>query len=219
MSRLRLKPPENLDIKCDEAARVKPALEINRPLTAAYCLKEDRRQSWAQSARTFAEAFLDDWVRRAEASGIRMLRPTARPLECRRSDLPAYYDHPISTCLSEEKSNKIRNMKRQSNEIRDQKLFKLNIVQSTRLSTLRSEESFYDFHSPRCQTATPLDAEGATPRVAHRVMRRGTPGSNDRYMRLCVSDVNASLPVPSLLPDSEPSRASNLAAAGTVGQN
>ena len=51
--------------------RLKDALELNKPLATAYYLKEDLRRFWEQPGKRFATPFLDGWIRRAEASGIR----------------------------------------------------------------------------------------------------------------------------------------------------
>jgi hypothetical protein len=49
-------------------------LELNQPLALAYYMKEDLRQIWQQPDKTNAAAILQDWVDRALASGIRMLK-------------------------------------------------------------------------------------------------------------------------------------------------
>jgi transposase len=125
---LLLKAPENLDPERDEEARLEEALKLNEPLATAYYLKEDLRQFWSQPGKTFAGAFLTDWVRRAEASGVRMLRQMARTLESHRAGLLAYYDYPISTGPLEGTNNKIKTMKRQAYGFRDQEFFKLKIL-------------------------------------------------------------------------------------------
>lgn len=125
---LLLKAPENLDPDRDEEARLEKALELNKPLATAYYLKEDLRQFWSQPGKTFAGAFLTDWVRRAEASGIRMLEQMAKTLENHRAGLLAYYDYRISTGPLEGTNNKIKTMKRQAYGFRDQEFFKLKIL-------------------------------------------------------------------------------------------
>jgi transposase len=125
---LLLKAPENLDPERDEAARLEEALELNKPLATAYYLKEDLRQFWGQPGKRFATAFLTDWVRRAEASGVPMLRQMAKTLESHRAGLLAYYDYPISTGPLEGTNNKIKTMKRQAYGFRDKEFFKLKIL-------------------------------------------------------------------------------------------
>ena len=125
---LLLKAAENLDPQRNEEARLEEALKLNKPLAMAYYLKEDLRQFWDQSGKRFAGAFLNDWIRRAEASGVKMLQQMAKTLESRRSGLLAYYDYPISTGPLEGTNNKIKTMKRQAYGFRDQEFFKLKIL-------------------------------------------------------------------------------------------
>jgi transposase len=125
---LLLKSPENLDADRDESARLEDALGLNKPLATAYYLKEDLRQFWDQPGKRFAGAFLTDWIRRAEASGVRMLQRMARTLEGHRSGLLAYYAYPISTGPLEGTNNKIKTMERQAYGYRDQEFFKLKIL-------------------------------------------------------------------------------------------
>jgi transposase len=125
---LLLKAAENLDPERDEEARLEKALELNKPLAVAYYLKEDLRQFWDRPGKRFAGAFLTDWIRRAETSGIRMLQQMARTLESRREGLLAYYDYPISTGPLEGTNNKIKTMKRQAYGFRDREFFKLKIL-------------------------------------------------------------------------------------------
>ena len=82
---LLLKNAENLDPEKDEKSRLKEALKLNEPLAAAYYLKEDLRRFWEQPGKRFATTFLDGWIRRAEASGIKVLQQMARTLAAHRS--------------------------------------------------------------------------------------------------------------------------------------
>src|SRR5690606_18074390 len=96
---LLLKSPENLKQteKVDEAQRLKDALDLNRPLAMAYYLKEDLGQFWNQESIQAAERFLDDWCRRADATGIRVLKTMAKTLRKHRQGLLNWYIDPIST--------------------------------------------------------------------------------------------------------------------------
>jgi transposase len=125
---LLLKSPENLDEERDEGSRLEEALGLNKPLATAYYLKEDLRRFWEQPGKRFAAAFLRDWLRRAGASGVRMLQQMARTLESHREGLLAYYDFPISTGPLEGTNNKIKTMKRQAYGFRDREFFKLKIL-------------------------------------------------------------------------------------------
>jgi transposase len=125
---LLLKNPEHLDPQRDEAARLAEALRLNRPLAAAYYLKEDLRRFWRQPDKAAAAAFLGDWVARARASGVAMLGKMAATLEGHRDGLLAYYDHRISTGPPEGTNTKIKALSRQAYGFRDREFFKLTIL-------------------------------------------------------------------------------------------
>src|SRR5271157_5065916 len=125
---LLLKNRENLDVAKDEKKRLEEALMLNRPLATAYYMKEDLRRFWEQPGKRFATLFLDSWIRRAEASGIKMLQQMAKTLAAHRSGLLAYYDVMITSGPMEGTNNKIKTMKRQAYGFRDREFFKLKIL-------------------------------------------------------------------------------------------
>jgi len=124
---LLLKNPENLDPERNERERLDEALRMNQPLATVYYMKEDLRQIWNQPNKATARRVLQDWIRRAEAAGIKLLRQFAGTLAMYRSGILAYYDYPISTGPLEGTNNKIQTMKRQAYGFRDQEFFKLKI--------------------------------------------------------------------------------------------
>jgi len=125
---LLLKAAENLDEERDEKAKLREALALNQSLAAAYYLKEDLRQFWEQPGKKFGTLFLDGWLKRAEASGIKMLQEMAKTLAAHRSGLLAYYDVMITSGPMEGTNNKIKTMKRQAYGFRDKEFFKLKIL-------------------------------------------------------------------------------------------
>ena len=125
---LLLKNAENLDEEKDEKKRLKEALALNEPLSVAYYMKEDLRRFWQQPGKRFATTFLDGWIRRAEASGIRILQEMAKTLAAHRSGLLAYHDVMITSGPMEGTNNKIKTMKRQAYGFRDLEFFKLKIL-------------------------------------------------------------------------------------------
>ena len=125
---LLLKNPENLDPERNERERLDEALELNLPLATVYYLKEDLRQIWLQANVRAARKILRDWVARARASGIRMLKQFAATLEEYQEGILAYYKYPISTGPLEGTNNKIKTMKRQAYGFRDHEFFKLKIL-------------------------------------------------------------------------------------------
>jgi transposase len=125
---LLLKASENLDEKRDERKKLQEALALNQSLAVAYYLKEDLREFWWQPGKRFATAFLDGWIKRAEASGIKVLQQMAKTLASHRSGLLAYYDVMITSGPMEGTNNKIKTMKRQAYGFRDNEFFKLKIL-------------------------------------------------------------------------------------------
>jgi len=124
---LLLKNPENLDERRDEKKRLEEALMLNQPLATAYYLKEDLRQFWEQADKAAAGEFLDDWIGRAEASGITMLVKFARTLTIHRRGLLAWYDFPISTGPLEGTNNKIKTLQKRAYGFRDREYLTLRI--------------------------------------------------------------------------------------------
>jgi transposase len=131
---LLLKNPENLQDHRNERARLEEALNLNKPLAIAYYLKEDLRLLWSLPDKATAAAHLEDWIARAEASGIRILKDFAKTLSAHRQGILAYYDHRISTGPLEGTNNKIKTLQRQAYGFRDQAFFILRIyaLHSTR---------------------------------------------------------------------------------------
>jgi transposase len=124
---LLLKNPENLDDERDERKRLEKALALNKPLATVYYMKEDLRQIWDQKNKSAASLFIDDWIARAQSSGIRMLQKFAVTLAEHRRGILAYYQCPITTAALEGTNNKIKTMQRQAYGFRDYEFFKLRI--------------------------------------------------------------------------------------------
>lgn len=125
---LLLKRADNLEESRNEHARLIEALELNASLATAYYLKEELRLLWEEPDKRSALAFLSDWMARAEASGIRVLKDFARTLAKHRRGILAWYDHPISSGPMEGTNNKIKTLKRRGYGYRDQEYFKLKIL-------------------------------------------------------------------------------------------
>jgi transposase len=127
---LLLKNPENLKQtpRGDERSRLAEALKLNEPLAQAYYLKDDLRQFWQQSSKAAAANFLEDWCRRAEATGIRVLRTMSHTLRGHRVGLLNWYDHPISTSPLEGTNNKIGLLQRRAYGYRRYDHFKQRLL-------------------------------------------------------------------------------------------
>jgi transposase len=124
---LLLKDPQKLSAERNEAERLKAALELNAPLASAYYLKEDLRQLWSQPDKERASKFLDGWIERARATGIRQLLTMSNTLSLHREGLLAYYDVRITTGPLEGTNNKIKTLQRSAYGYRDQEFFRLRI--------------------------------------------------------------------------------------------
>jgi transposase len=124
---LLLKNPNNLRPDHKEPQRLAAALQLNKPLAAAYYLKEDLRQLWSQKDKERGASFLNDWIVQARSAGIKMLDDFADTLENHRTGILAYYDYPISTGPLEGTNNKIKTLQKQAYGFRDMEFFKLKI--------------------------------------------------------------------------------------------
>ena len=131
---LLLKNPENLKQtgapsgSGDERSRLAEALKLNEPLAQAYYLKDELRQFWQQPSKGAAATFLDDWCRRAEATGTRVLRTMSHTLRAHRVGLLNWYDHPISTSPLEGTNNKIGALQRRAYGYRRYDHFQLRLL-------------------------------------------------------------------------------------------
>ena len=126
---LLLKNPENLD--ADEGREAAAGGGAGAEQAAGDGLLHEGGPAavlGAARASGSPTAFLNDWIRRAEASGIRMLQQMAKTLAAHRSGLLAYYDVMITSGPMEGTNNKIKTMKRQAYGFRDPEFFKLKIL-------------------------------------------------------------------------------------------
>jgi transposase len=125
---LLLKGADDLDKEKGEKRRLEEALALNKPLATAYYMKEELRLLGEQPGKHFATVFLDGWIRRAMASGVRMLQQMAKTLALYRSGLLASYDVRITSGPMEGTNNKIKTMERQAYGFRDRGCFKLKVL-------------------------------------------------------------------------------------------
>ncbi len=124
---LLLKNPENLNIEKDEQHRLDEALKLNQPLATAYYLKEDLRQFWKQKNKTTAKKHLMQWIAKADATKIPMLKKFANTLRSHMFGLLTFYNYQISTGPLEGVNNKIKTLQKQAYGFRDLLFFKLKI--------------------------------------------------------------------------------------------
>jgi transposase len=139
---LLLKGAENLSTvpnpKRDDKNEVQllaEALAVNQPLATAYYLKEDLRRLWNCARAKDGAAFLNDWVKRARASGLKPLSDMAQTLVRRRAGILAYFKHRITSGPMEATNNKIRVLQRQTYGLRDREYWELCVKSLHRSET------------------------------------------------------------------------------------
>jgi transposase len=126
---LLLKNPDNLDDTRDERQRLDEALKLNEPLAATYYMKEELRNIWRQPDKIAAQQALDEWVKKAAASNVNMLKQFSKTLAAHRSGILAYFDFDgLSTGPLEGTNNKIKTLHKMAYGFRDIEFFKLKIM-------------------------------------------------------------------------------------------
>lgn len=125
---LLLKRPDKLDESRNEHERLREALDLNESLSQAYYLKEELPLIFEEPNKRSAGRYLTDWIKRAHATGIRVLQKFANTLSAWRAGILAWFDYPISTGPLEGTNNKIKTLKRQAYGFRDLQYFKLKIL-------------------------------------------------------------------------------------------
>ena len=111
----------------EHKTRLDNALEMNKPLSQAYYLKEQLREIWTQTGKGEAEKIMDDWVRQARESKVPQVMKMAATIMARITGILAWYDCRISTGKVEGINNKIKVMKRNAYGFRDERYFQLRL--------------------------------------------------------------------------------------------
>lgn len=126
---LLLKNPDNLDDARDERQRLDAALKLNEPLATTYYMKEELRNIWHQHDKASTQKALDEWVKKAAASNVNMLKKFSKTLAAHRSGILAYFDFDgLSTGPLEGTNNKIKTLHKMAYGFRDIEFFKLKIM-------------------------------------------------------------------------------------------
>lgn len=107
--------------------RLDNALDMNKPLSQAYYLKEQLREFWTQVNKEEAEKVMLDWVSQAKESKVPQLMKMAATIMAHRTGILAWYDSHISTGKVEGINNKIKVMKRNAYGFRDERYFELRL--------------------------------------------------------------------------------------------
>ncbi len=91
-------------------------------------MKEDLRRLWERTDKATAARVLDDWIRRAEASCIKVLQKFAATSAMHRTGILAHTMTAGSRDGTlEGTNNKIKTVQRQAYGFRDKEFFKLKI--------------------------------------------------------------------------------------------
>jgi transposase len=114
--------------KSGKIDKLTAALELNKPLSMGYYLKEEIRLLWGMADKEKASVFIDDWIERARQSGQHYIEKMANSIARFRSGILAWFDHKISNGPIEGMNNKIKTLKRQAFNYRDMQYFKLKII-------------------------------------------------------------------------------------------
>jgi len=132
---LLLKNPDKL--KEDQKEELDKLLKLNTPLTTAYILKEDLRQLWEANSWDQGKIFLDNWIQKAIASGIKQLKIMANTLTKYKEGILNYFKHRmnigilagkrISSARIEGVNNKIKRMLRMCYGLRDDTYLELKL--------------------------------------------------------------------------------------------
>ena len=92
-------------------------------------MKEELRNIWHQPDKTSAQNALDEWVKKAAASDINMLKQFSKTIAAHRSGILAYFDfNGLSTGPLEGTNNKIKTLHKMAYGFRDVEFFKLKIM-------------------------------------------------------------------------------------------
>ena len=106
-------------------------MAMNKSLHKAYLLKEDFANLYACESREEAEAFLKQWTRRCQQSGLYPFKALARRLNRWKNGIHAYFEHRITNAVSEGINNKAKVLKRRSYGFHDFQYFILKIMDAT----------------------------------------------------------------------------------------
>ena len=107
--------------------RLGNTLDMNKPVSLAYYLKEQLREIWMQPNKQTAENVMLDWVKQAQESKVPQLMKMAVTIMAYRTGILAWYDCLISTGKVEGINNKIKVTKRVAFGFRDERYFQLRL--------------------------------------------------------------------------------------------
>ncbi len=111
-----------------ERERVVEALTAEPDLARAWSLKEGLRKVYKKRRQEEATTALDNWIRDAQASGLRPFQRTGRTIRNWQREVLNYWRYPITNALVEGKHNRIKTLKRRAYGYRNDRSFLLRVL-------------------------------------------------------------------------------------------
>ena len=116
------------NLKADQLPKLEQALEINKPLSLAWYLKEELSLLWQQPSYRAMEHFLRQWCARAMDTGVQQLAQMAKTLLTHWTGILNWWVNPINSGPMEGTNNKIKTLTRQAYGYRDEDFFILKLL-------------------------------------------------------------------------------------------
>jgi len=111
-----------------ERQRVTQALTKEPDLARAWALKEGLRAVYKKRRPEDAAAALENWIREAQASGLRPFQRAGATLRKWQQEVLNYWRYPITNALVEGKHNRVKTLKRRAYGYRNDRSFLLRIL-------------------------------------------------------------------------------------------
>ena len=111
-----------------ERERVVEVLTKDPELARAWGLKEGLRAVYKKRRYEDAQAALGNWIREAQASGLRPFRRAGTTLEKWNEEVLNYWRYPITNALVEGKHNRVKTLKRRAYGYRNDRSFLLRVL-------------------------------------------------------------------------------------------
>jgi transposase len=111
-----------------ERQRVTQALTKEPDLARAWALKEGLRAVYKERRPEDAAAALENWIRLAQASGLRPFQRAGATLKKWQQEVLNYWRYPITNALVEGKHNRVKTLKRRAYGYRNDRSFLLRVL-------------------------------------------------------------------------------------------
>ena len=111
-----------------ERQRVVEALGKEPDLARAWALKEGLRAVYTKRRPEDAAATLENWIKDAQASGLRPFQRAGATLRKWQQEVLNYWQYPITNALVEGKHNRVKTLKRRAYGYRNDRSFLLRVL-------------------------------------------------------------------------------------------